>query len=136
MLLLVYTLVKAPDVTGARGARSPGSGAAASDRLRRQRDSVNPLVRCDPRRELPPTPPVDRVGGFSRCFFLTLYMQIVLHYSPIQTGVADSRRAAYHRGRHLVAALCRIDGRSWCWHRDRSGGLYRLAGFYRQHLPL
>jgi hypothetical protein len=28
------------------------------------------------------------VGGFVPMFFLTLYMQTVLHYSPVQTGIA------------------------------------------------
>src|SRR5262249_50017464 len=96
MLLLVYALVKAPDV-GWQTTRTIGelAGAAAIliafvvNELR----GANPLIPLSilPTRgvAVADATPLVAVGGFvPMFFFLTLYMQTVLHSSPIQTGVA------------------------------------------------
>jgi EmrB/QacA subfamily drug resistance transporter len=95
-LLLVYTLVKAPDVGW--GTWRTIAGLAVSlvvlaafvvNELR----VPNPLVPLSILRvkgvaiaDL--TQMVALAGFFPMFFFLTLYMQTVLHYSPIQAGVA------------------------------------------------
>jgi EmrB/QacA subfamily drug resistance transporter len=96
MLLLVYGLVKAPDVGWGAGRTIVVLAAAAVilvafvvNELR----VVNPLIPLAILR-VPGVAVADAtqlvaVGGFvPMFFFLTLYMQTVLHYSPIQTGVA------------------------------------------------
>jgi predicted MFS family arabinose efflux permease len=96
MLLLVYSLVKAPDV-GWSAARTIGGLALAAALLvafvvNEQRAS-NPLVPMSILRvkgvAVADATQLVAVAGFlPMFFFLTLYMQTVLHYSPIQTGVA------------------------------------------------
>jgi len=96
MLLLVYTLIKAPDV-GWGTPRTIGLLAAAAAILlafalneRRNRNPlmdfsifrVNGLVAADA------TWLIAMAGFFAMFFFLTLYMQEVLHFSPIQAGAA------------------------------------------------
>jgi MFS family permease len=96
MLLLVYALVKAPDV-GWGATRTIGelAGAAAVlvlfvvNELR----VSHPLIPLSILRvkgiAVADLTQMIAVGGFvPMFFFLTLYMQTVLHYSPIQTGVA------------------------------------------------
>jgi EmrB/QacA subfamily drug resistance transporter len=96
MLLLVYALVKAPDV-GWGASRTIGELAGAAVLL--TAFVVNELRVADP---LIPrsilrvkglvvadvTQMVSVAGFVPMFFFLTLYMQTVLHYSPIQTGLA------------------------------------------------
>ena len=96
MLLLVYALVKAPDVGwGATRtiAELAGAvvilGAFVINELRVK----NPLVPLSILKvrgvAIADLTQLVAVGGFvPMFFFLTLYMQTVLHYSPIQTGVA------------------------------------------------
>jgi EmrB/QacA subfamily drug resistance transporter len=96
MLLLVYTLVKAPDVGwGATRTIFGLAGAAVTlaafvvNELRVQ----NPLVPMSILRvkgvaAADATQMVAVAGFLPMFFFLTLYMQTVLDYSPIQTGVA------------------------------------------------
>jgi EmrB/QacA subfamily drug resistance transporter len=96
MLLLVYALVKAPDVGwGAARTIAELSGAAvllaafAVNELRTR----NPLVpmtilRVKGVAAADATQMVALAGFLPMFFFLTLYMQTVLHYSPIQTGIA------------------------------------------------
>ncbi|MFL5920095.1 MAG: MFS transporter [Gaiellaceae bacterium] len=96
MLLLVYSLVKAPDV-GWGAARTIGGlalagGALAAFVVNEMRAS-NPLVPMSILRVkgvavADATQLVTAAGFLPMFFFLTLYMQTVLHYSPIQTGVA------------------------------------------------
>jgi EmrB/QacA subfamily drug resistance transporter len=96
MLLLVYALVKAPDV-GWGTARTLGTLAGALAVLAafifNERRAAHPLVPLSVFR-IPGLAAADAtqligVAGFvSMFFFLTLYMQSVLAYSPIQTGVA------------------------------------------------
>lgn len=96
MLLLVYTLVKAPDVGWGTG-RTLGGIAVALALLvafvANEARSAAPLVPLSIFR-LPGLAAANAayligVGGFtSMFFFLTLYMQNVLHYSQIQTGAA------------------------------------------------
>ena len=96
MLLLVYALVKAPDV-GWGATRTIAELATAAlilvafvvNELR----VSNPLVPMSILRVkgvavADATQMVAVAGAFPMFFFLTLYMQTVLHYSPIQTGVA------------------------------------------------
>src|SRR5262245_39656271 len=96
MLLLVFSLVKAPDV-GWGAARTIGGLALAAlilvvfviNELR----VSNPLVPLSILRvrgvaAADGTLLVMVAGLLPMFFFLTLYMQGVLHYSPIQTGVA------------------------------------------------
>jgi EmrB/QacA subfamily drug resistance transporter len=96
MLLLVYALVKAPDVGwGAARTIAELAGAAVVfvafvvNELR----TANPLVPLSILRvkgvaAADATQMIALAGFLPMFFFLTLYMQTVLHYSPIQTGIA------------------------------------------------
>jgi EmrB/QacA subfamily drug resistance transporter len=96
MLLLVYTLVKAPDVGWGSGRTVAGLAGAAViltafvvNELRVR----NPLVpmtilRVKGVAAADATQLVALAGFLPMFFFLTLYMQTVLGYSPIETGVA------------------------------------------------
>ena len=96
MLLLVYTLVKAPDVGWGSGRTIAGLAGAAvllaafvANELR----VANPLVPLSILRirgvaAADATQMVAIAGFVPMFFFLTLYMQTVLDYSPIQTGLA------------------------------------------------
>ena len=96
MLLLVYALVKAPD-QGWDSARTIGELAGALVLLLafviNEQRSKNPLVplsifRVRGLAAANVTQLVALAGFLSMFFFLTLYMQNVLGYSPIQTGAA------------------------------------------------
>ncbi len=96
MLLLVYALVEAPTVGWSKGrtiAELAGAivllAAFVIDELRHRNPlaplsifKVNGLAFADV------TQLIAFAGFLAMFFFLTLYMQNVLHYSPIQTGVA------------------------------------------------
>src|SRR6266516_4249887 len=96
MLLLVYALVKAPDV-GWGSARTiaelAGSAvlliAFAANELR-VRNPLVPLsiLRVKGIAAADATQMIALAGFLPMFFFLTLYMQTVLGYSPIQTGIA------------------------------------------------
>ncbi len=96
MLLLVYALIKAPDV-GWGKARTVGILAAAAlillAFLANERRSRNPLIplsifRVKGLAAADVTWLIGMAGFFAMFFFLTLYMQEVLHFSPIQAGAA------------------------------------------------
>jgi EmrB/QacA subfamily drug resistance transporter len=96
MLLLVYTLVKAPTV-GWGTARTIGELAAALALLAafvvnelRHRNPLAPLsiFRINGLGFSDITQLIAFAGFLAMFFFLTLYMQNVLGYSPIQTGAA------------------------------------------------
>jgi EmrB/QacA subfamily drug resistance transporter len=96
MLLLVYTLVKAPDI-GWGTARTIGGLALSTVVLAafvvnepRVRNPLVPLsiLRVRGVAAADATQMVMVMGALPMFFFLTLYMQTVLGYSPIQTGVA------------------------------------------------
>jgi EmrB/QacA subfamily drug resistance transporter len=96
MLLLVYALVKAPDVGwGATRTLAELAGAAVLlaafviNELR-VRNPLVPLsiLRIKGVAAADATQMVALAGFLPMFFFLTLYMQTVLHYSPIQTGIA------------------------------------------------
>jgi EmrB/QacA subfamily drug resistance transporter len=96
MLLLVYALVKAPDV-GWGAARTIAELAAAGVILlafvANELRVANPLVplailRVKGVAAADATQMVALAGFLPMFFFLTLYMQTVLGYSPIQTGIA------------------------------------------------
>jgi EmrB/QacA subfamily drug resistance transporter len=96
MLLLVYTLVKAPDV-GWDSARTIGGLAGSLSLLaafvaneRRVRNPLAPLsiFRINGLAFANVTQLIAFAGFLGLFFFLTLYMQNVLGYSPIQTGAA------------------------------------------------
>ena len=96
MLLMIYSLVKAPDV-GWETARTIGGLAGALALLaafvvneRRARDPLAPLsiFRINGLAYADATQLVAFAGFLAMFFFLTLYMQDVLGYSPIQTGAA------------------------------------------------
>src|SRR5215218_7676953 len=96
MLLLVYTLVKAPDV-GWDTARTIGGLAGSLALLgafvvneRRARNPLAPLsiFRINGLAFANVTQLIAFAGFLGLFFFLTLYMQNVLGYSPIQTGAA------------------------------------------------
>jgi EmrB/QacA subfamily drug resistance transporter len=96
MLLLVYTLVKAPDV-GWGGGRTvaglAGSAVLLAGFVFNELRVRNPLVPLSILKvkgvaAADATQLVAIAGFLPMFFFLTLYMQTVLHYSPIQTGVA------------------------------------------------
>jgi len=96
MLLLVYALVKAPDVGwGAARTIAELSGAAVllAAFVVNELRTRNPLVpmtilRVKGVAAADATQMVALAGFLPMFFFLTLYMQTVLHYSPIQTGIA------------------------------------------------
>src|SRR5437870_5569608 len=96
MLLLVYALVKAPDVGwGAMRtiAELAVAGATLAAFVANELRVANPLVPMSILRvkgvvAADATQMVALAGFFPMFFFLTLYMQTVLHYSPIQTGIA------------------------------------------------
>src|SRR5213593_379989 len=96
MLLLVYALVKAPEV-GWGTTRTIVELAVAAVTLAaflaNELRVVNPLVPLSILRvkgvaAADATQMVALAGFFPMFFFLTLYMQNVLDYSPIQTGIA------------------------------------------------
>ena len=96
MLLLVFTLVKAPTVGWGAG-RTVGGLAVALALIvafvvneLRQRNPLAPLsiFRINGLGFANVTQLVAFAGFLAMFFFLTLYMQNVLHYSPIQTGAA------------------------------------------------
>jgi EmrB/QacA subfamily drug resistance transporter len=96
MLLLVYALVKAPDV-GWGATRTIGEFAVAGVTLAafvaNELRAANPLVPMSILRvkgvaTADATQMVMVAGLLPMFFFLSLYMQTVLHYSPIQTGTA------------------------------------------------
>jgi EmrB/QacA subfamily drug resistance transporter len=96
MLLLVYALVKAPDV-GWATPRTIGGLAAALSLLgafmineRRAKNPLAPLsiFRINGLAFSDATQLIAFAGFLAMFFFLTLYMQNVLGYSPIQTGAA------------------------------------------------
>jgi MFS family permease len=96
MLLLVYSLVKAPDVGWGAARTIAGLAAAAAILVAfvanelRVRNPLVPLsiLRVKGVAVADATQMVALAGFLPMFFFLTLYMQTVLHYSPIQTGVA------------------------------------------------
>ena len=97
MLLLVYALVKAPDRRLGHGAhgrrarrraraarrRSWSTSAATATRLRRCRSSASTASGFSNLTQL-----IAFAGFLAVFFYLTLYMQTVLGYSPIETGAA------------------------------------------------
>jgi EmrB/QacA subfamily drug resistance transporter len=96
MLLLIYALVKAPSVGWGSG-RTIGELAAALALLgafvineMRHRNPLAPLsiFRINGLAFSDVTQLVTFAGFLAMFFFLTLYMQNVLHYSPIQAGAA------------------------------------------------
>jgi EmrB/QacA subfamily drug resistance transporter len=96
MLLLVYTLVEAPDV-GWGAARTIGGLAGALVLLaafvvneQRVRNPLAPLsiFRINGLAYADVTQLIAFAGFLAMFFFLTLYMQNVLGYSPIETGLA------------------------------------------------
>ncbi|HEX8976801.1 MAG TPA: MFS transporter [Solirubrobacteraceae bacterium] len=96
MLLLVYALIKAPDV-GWRSAQTIAMLAAAASILAlfifNEGRSRNPLMslsifRVKGLAAADATWLLGMAGFFSMFFFLTLYMQEVMRFSPIQAGAA------------------------------------------------
>jgi EmrB/QacA subfamily drug resistance transporter len=96
MLLLVYTLVKAPDVGWETARTIAGLAGAAAILIAfvvNELRAANPVIPLSILRvrgvAVADATQLVAAGGFvPMFFFLTLYMQTVLHYSPIQTGVA------------------------------------------------
>jgi EmrB/QacA subfamily drug resistance transporter len=96
MLLLIFTLVKAPDV-GWGAARTVGGLVGALVLLAvflvNEQRRANPLVpisifRIDGLAAADATQVVAWAGFYSMFFFVTLYMQNVLGYHPLRTGVS------------------------------------------------
>jgi EmrB/QacA subfamily drug resistance transporter len=96
MLLAIYTLVRAPDV-GWGSARTIGELAGAAALLAafvvNEQRAKHPLVpfsifRIKGLAAANLTQVISFSGLYSTFFFLSLYMQNVLHYSPLQTGAA------------------------------------------------
>jgi MFS family permease len=96
MLLLVYALVRAP-IVGWSGARTIGEFAGACALLAsfvlnelRHREPLAPLsiFRINGLGFSNVTQLVAFAGALALFFFITLYMQSVVGYSPIQTGLA------------------------------------------------
>ena len=96
MLLLVYALIRAPEVGWGTGRTIGMLGAAAAILmafLANERRSAKPLVplsifRVKGLAAADATWLIGVAGFFAMFFFLTLYMQEVLHFSPIQAGAA------------------------------------------------
>jgi EmrB/QacA subfamily drug resistance transporter len=96
MLLLVYALVEAPDV-GWGDAQTIAELAGALALLtafavneRRHRNPLFPfsILRVEGLAAADATQVIANAGFFAMFFFLTLYMQTVLGYSPIEAGLA------------------------------------------------
>ena len=96
MLLLVYALIKAPE-TGWGTARTvallAAAGLALAAFVLKELRSRNPLMplsifRVKGLAAADATWLIGMAGFFAMFFFLTLYMQEVLRYSPIQAGAA------------------------------------------------
>jgi EmrB/QacA subfamily drug resistance transporter len=96
MLLLVYALVEAPEV-GWGEARTIAELAGALGLLsafvvneRRRRNPLFPfsILRVKGLAAADATQVIANAGFFAMFFFLTLYMQTVLGYSPIKAGIA------------------------------------------------
>jgi EmrB/QacA subfamily drug resistance transporter len=96
MLLLVYGLIKAPEIGWGNGgtiAMLAGAAALLALFVINELRSAKPLMPLSIFR-VPGVAAADATwligmaGFFSMFFFLTLYMQEVLHFSPIQAGVA------------------------------------------------
>jgi EmrB/QacA subfamily drug resistance transporter len=96
MLLLVYALVKAPDVgwsTTRTIAELAGAAAILAAFVVNELRVRNPLIPLSILRvrgvAVADATQLVAAGGFvPMFFFMTLYMQTVLHYSPTQTGFA------------------------------------------------
>ncbi|MGD0699662.1 MAG: DHA2 family efflux MFS transporter permease subunit [Trebonia sp.] len=96
MLTLVYALVNAPDVGwGATRTIAELAGAAAlmtafAVNERRHRNPLVPLsiFRIKGLAAADATQVIAQAGFYSMFFFITLYMQNVLGYSPVQAGAA------------------------------------------------
>jgi EmrB/QacA subfamily drug resistance transporter len=96
MLLLVYALVKAPTVGWAKAttiAELAGALALLTAFVINERRHRNPLAplsifKINGLAYADVTQLIAFAGFLAMFFFLTLYMQNVLHYSPIETGVA------------------------------------------------
>jgi EmrB/QacA subfamily drug resistance transporter len=96
MLLLVYALVRAPDVGWGRArtiAELAGAGALLAAFVVNERRQRNPLVplsifRIKGLAAANVTQVTALAGFYSMFFFITLYMQNVLGYSQIQAGSA------------------------------------------------
>jgi EmrB/QacA subfamily drug resistance transporter len=96
MLLLVYALVKAPDAGWGSGrtiGELAGAAALLVAFLVNETRSANPLVpltifRVRGLGAADVTMLIGAAGVISMFFFLTLYMQNVLGYSPLKTGAA------------------------------------------------
>jgi predicted MFS family arabinose efflux permease len=96
MLLLVYTIVKAPDVGWGATRTLGGIGGAVALLVafvineQRNRNPLLPLsiFRIRGLAAANATQLIGLAGLLAMFFFVTLYMQNVLGYSPIQTGVA------------------------------------------------
>ena len=143
MLLLVYSLVRAP-VAGWGSAQTIGTLAGAGVLLIafvfNEIRSSNPLVPIAVLKvkglvAADLTELIAFTGFFSMFFYGTLYMQEILHYSPLKAGrclPADHRRVR-HRGRpHLAAGDAHR-------HAPRGGGRCLIAGvgiYYVARVPL
>jgi EmrB/QacA subfamily drug resistance transporter len=96
MLLLVFTLVKAPDQSWGSGrtiAELAGAVVLLAAFVVNERRAVKPLMplsifRVRGLAAADATQLIAFAGFLAMFFFLTLYMQNVLGYSPIQTGAA------------------------------------------------
>jgi EmrB/QacA subfamily drug resistance transporter len=96
MLLLVYTLVKAPDEGWGSGrtiGELVGAGLLLTAFVANEQRTGNPLIPLSIFRirglAAADVTQLMGVGGFvTMFFFLTLYMQNVLGYSPLQTGAS------------------------------------------------
>src|SRR5204862_1206468 len=96
MLLLVYALIKAPDIGWNRPATIAmlaAAGLLLVAFVLNERRSRNPLIslsifRVKGLAAADATWLIGMAGFFAMFFFLTLYMQEVLRFSPIQAGAA------------------------------------------------
>ncbi len=96
MLLLVYAIVKAPDVGWGRArtvAELAGAGALFIAFALNERHHRNPLfplsiLRIPGLAAADATQMIAIAGFYSMFFFITLYMQTVLGYSPLKAGAA------------------------------------------------
>ena len=99
MLLLIYTLVRAPSVgwgTTSTIVGLVGAGLLLLAFVAKERRDSNPLVplsifRIKGLAAADATQVIAMAGFYSMFFFLTLYMQNVLGFSQIQAGTRTSR---------------------------------------------
>ena len=136
MLLFIYAVIRAPEVgwnTTRTIGELAGAGALFVAFLVNERFHANPLVplsifRIKGLGEADATQMIGTAGFYSMFFFITLYMQEVLHFSPTKAGVAYVPVAL---GVAVSAVVCsRLFARTGTRPLMVAGALFAAGGVY------